>query len=115
MPKRRQIIIIAGPFVAGSMLEVQDTLRALRRAARRALELGLKTGTPVYVVENGKIIDLTKRKRTGTKAKTTKTPNPDHNALHVNFIKYLRHTKTPDPNNTPSPQICKVLIKKLRQ
>jgi hypothetical protein len=40
--------------------EAQDTLRALRRAARKALELGLKTGTPVYVMRNGKIVDLTK-------------------------------------------------------
>ena len=55
--------------------EIEDTLRALRRAARRALELGLKTGTPVYVVENGKIVDLTKRKQR-TKAKTTKTTTP---------------------------------------
>ena len=53
--------------------EVQDTLRALRRAARRALELGIRMGTPVYVVEDGKIVDLTKRKRPRTKAKTTKT------------------------------------------
>ena len=125
--------------------ETQDITRALRRAGRRALEMGLKTGTPVYVVENGKIVDLTKRKRAetkaqstklkgtkatstkvqsteakSTKAKTTKTtkttkPNPNHAPLHVNFIKYLRHTKTPEPNNTPSPQICKVLIRKLRQ
>ena len=28
---------------------IEDTLRALRRAARRALELGLQTGTPVYI------------------------------------------------------------------
>lgn len=41
--------------------EVQDTLRALRRAARRALEIGLQTGTPVYVIENNKIVDLTKQ------------------------------------------------------
>ena len=54
--------------------EVEDTLRALRRAARRALELGLKMGTPVYVVENGKIVDLTKRKQeTKTKAPKPKT------------------------------------------
>jgi len=52
--------------------EVQDTLRALRRAARRALELGIKTGTPVYVVEDGKLVDLTKRKRPRTKAKTSR-------------------------------------------
>jgi hypothetical protein len=33
---------------------------ALRRAAKRALRMGLKAGTPVYVFEDGKIIDLTK-------------------------------------------------------
>ena len=34
---------------------------ALRRAAKRALQIGLETGTPVYVLEHGKIVDLTKR------------------------------------------------------
>ncbi len=34
---------------------------ALRRAAKRALQIGLETGTPVYVLEDGKIVDLTKR------------------------------------------------------
>ena len=43
-------------------LEAQDTLRALRRAARNALELGLKTGTPVWVIKNNKMVDLTKDK-----------------------------------------------------
>jgi hypothetical protein len=36
---------------------------ALRRAAQRALQIGLETGTPVYVLEHGKIVDLTKRHR----------------------------------------------------
>jgi hypothetical protein len=40
--------------------EARETLRALRRAAKRALELGFKTGTPVYVMKNNKIVDLTK-------------------------------------------------------
>ena len=40
--------------------ETNDTLRALRRAARNALELGLRTGTPVYVMKDGEIVDLTK-------------------------------------------------------
>jgi hypothetical protein len=35
--------------------------KALRRAARRALELGIRTGTPVYVVKRGKIVDLTQQ------------------------------------------------------
>ncbi len=33
---------------------------ALRRAALRAKELGRRTGTPVYVLKNGRIVDLTK-------------------------------------------------------
>ena len=37
--------------------------KALRRAARRALEIGLQTGTPVYVIKRGKIVDLTKEYR----------------------------------------------------
>ena len=34
--------------------------KALLRAARRALELGLSTGTPVYVIKGGEIVDLTR-------------------------------------------------------
>ena len=49
--------------------EARDTLRALRRAAKRALELGLQTGTPVYVWKDGKIVDLTKEKRPSKKSK----------------------------------------------
>ncbi len=48
--------------------EAKETLRALRRAARRALELGLKTGTPVYVYRNNEIVDLTKQKRSAKKS-----------------------------------------------
>lgn len=33
---------------------------ALRRAARRARELGERTGTPVYILRDGKIVDLTR-------------------------------------------------------
>jgi len=43
--------------------------KALRRAARRALQLGLRTGTPVYVIKKGKIVDLTKQLRRKTKTK----------------------------------------------
>jgi len=43
--------------------------RALRRAARRALEIGIKTGTPVYVIKRGIIVDLTKEYRRKTKRK----------------------------------------------
>ena len=43
--------------------------KALRRAARRALEIGLETGTPVYAIKRGKIVDLTKNHRRKTKRK----------------------------------------------
>jgi len=43
--------------------EASATLRALRRAARRARELGAKTRTPVYVIQNDRIVDLTKEDR----------------------------------------------------
>ena len=39
--------------------DILASFEALRRAARRALELGLRTGTPVYVLEDGQIVDLT--------------------------------------------------------
>ena len=57
--------------------EAKETMRALRRAAKNALELGLKTGTPVYVFRNNKIVDLTKQpmksKAKGGSRTTTKT------------------------------------------
>ena len=53
--------------------EAKETLRALRRAARNALELGLKTGTPVYVMKNKKIVDLTKEKSSSKKSKSRRS------------------------------------------
>ena len=52
--------------------DILASAKALRRAARRALELGLSTGTPVYVLKNGEIVDLTKQVRRG--AHYTATP-----------------------------------------
>jgi hypothetical protein len=43
--------------------------KALRRAARRALQIGLETGTPVYVLKRGKIVDLIKNVQRKTKRK----------------------------------------------
>ena len=43
--------------------DIRGSEKALHRAARRALELGKQTGTPVYVIENGKIVDLNKGRR----------------------------------------------------
>jgi hypothetical protein len=49
---------------AGSKdLDLAGIDAALRRAAKRALQIGLETGTPVYVLEDGKIVDLTRRFR----------------------------------------------------
>jgi hypothetical protein len=53
--------------------EIEDTLRALRRAAKRALELGLQMGTPVYVWKDGKIVDLTKEQRPSKKSKSKRS------------------------------------------
>ncbi len=36
---------------------------ALRRAARRAQDVGRKTGTPVYVLKRGRIVDLTRERK----------------------------------------------------
>jgi len=41
--------------------DIRASAKALRRAARRARELGLQTGTPVYVLRGGQIVDLTKQ------------------------------------------------------
>ncbi len=54
MTKRRKALGPDDPDIAGS-----DA--ALRRAAKKALQIGLETSTPVYVLEHGKIVDLTKR------------------------------------------------------
>jgi hypothetical protein len=61
--------------VSSQSREIQDTLRALRRAARRALELGIKTGTPVYVIRNNKIVDLTKDQPTARKSRSKRSPS----------------------------------------
>jgi Fe2+ transport system protein FeoA len=42
--------------------DIIASAKALRRAARRALEIGMRTGTPVYVMKNGRIMDLTQKK-----------------------------------------------------
>jgi hypothetical protein len=52
--------------------EAKDTLRALRRAARKALELGIKMGTPVYVMKDNKIVDLTKDQRPQRKRRSSR-------------------------------------------
>ncbi len=46
-------------------------LKALRRAAKKAVELARLTGTPAYVLENGRIVDIAKRKRKTRKTRRT--------------------------------------------
>jgi hypothetical protein len=41
--------------------DILASMKALRRAAKRALELGRQTGTPVYVLKQGKIVDIAKQ------------------------------------------------------
>lgn len=47
------------PSGASKDPDIAASEKALRRAARRALALGLQTGTPVYAIRNGQIVDLT--------------------------------------------------------
>ena len=49
--------------------DILASAKALRRAARRARELGVQTGTPVYVMRGGQIINLTLQKRLRVKTK----------------------------------------------
>jgi hypothetical protein len=55
--------------LVSSNSETAGISRALHRAARKALELGIKTGTPVYVIKNDKIVDLTKNQQATRKSR----------------------------------------------
>jgi hypothetical protein len=46
-------------------------LIALRRAAKKALELARMTGTPAYVMIDGKIVDIAKPSRKSPKPRST--------------------------------------------
>jgi hypothetical protein len=50
--------------------DIRGSLPALRRAARAARRLSEATGTPFYVMKNGRIVDLNARgaKRGGKRA-----------------------------------------------
>ncbi len=41
--------------------ELPDPLPAFERAAKKALEEARHTGTPCYVLEGGKLVDIAKR------------------------------------------------------
>ena len=42
---------------------------ALRRAARRARAIGRRTGTPVYVLKAGRIVDLTPARKVSSRSR----------------------------------------------
>ena len=50
--------------------DIQASAKALRRAAKRALALGIRTKTPVYVIHDGTVVDLTRSKKTKHKARS---------------------------------------------
>jgi hypothetical protein len=49
--------------------DIISSEKALRRAARRALQIGLETGTAVWVIKRGKMVDLTEEYQGKTKRK----------------------------------------------
>lgn len=52
--------------------EVEETTQALERAAKRARELAEQTGTPCYVVRDGRIVDATREKDSQTQPKAVR-------------------------------------------
>ena len=62
-----------GRRISSHSRETEDIARALRRAARNALELGIKTGTPMYVMRNNKMVDLTKEQGSLRKSKSKRS------------------------------------------
>jgi hypothetical protein len=52
--------------------DVAATLRALRRASDRALRLAKETGTPFWVMKNGRIVNLNPGAKTGPKRRPAK-------------------------------------------
>jgi hypothetical protein len=49
--------------------DILNSMAALRRAARTALREGLETGTPVWVIKEGRMVDLTHGKRRKVRAR----------------------------------------------
>jgi hypothetical protein len=49
--------------------DIRGSAAALRRAARRALKVGLETGTPVWVLKKGRMVDLAREARRLGKAR----------------------------------------------
>jgi hypothetical protein len=45
--------------------DIIASFKALKRAARQARKLSIETGTPFYVMKDGKIVDLNRGARKG--------------------------------------------------
>jgi len=43
--------------------DIAGSMAALKRAAKQALALARQTGTPCWVMRDGKLVDLAKRRR----------------------------------------------------
>ena len=57
--------------------EIRKELKALRQAARDARKLSLLTGTPFWVMKNGKLVDLNKgRKQTAKQRELLRLMRP---------------------------------------
>jgi hypothetical protein len=52
---------------ASSDPDIIASEKALRRAAQRAFEIGINSSTPVYVLKDGELVDLTKHKKSGAR------------------------------------------------
>ena len=53
--------------------DILGSYAALKRAAKRALRLGEQTGTPVYVMRKGKIVNINKKMKRASK-RSRRTP-----------------------------------------
>lgn len=52
--------------------DILASFKALRRAARKVHQEGLRTGTPVWVMVNGKILDLTRTATAGGRRRASR-------------------------------------------
>ena len=54
--------------------DIRGTWYAMLRAAKRARELSIATGTPFYVMRNGKIVDLNRSLNARKKRNASRRP-----------------------------------------
>ena len=59
---------LSNPASSGKTFGNADIEAALHRAAHRAMQTALQSGTPCWVMEDGKLVDAAARYRTGNDA-----------------------------------------------